>query len=269
MVKIGNILLMMILALVIATAVGLFKLKEFEKAEWIRVGEQLFQEETAKAKADKEISLLKNEVDSIRDEMVSRKTEAESLESELAEYKHQADSAQKRIAEVDARTASTKNRIGQVDLNIAELKTRMTNLAEDTMKLKTEFTLLRNTTDALRERLTQYIEREKQDKQVRTKALELAKAEPEEEALEKTPSQSSGPNLVGEILIVNREFDFVVVNLGENDGVKEGMVLDIYRDNNLLSQAKVETVRTSISAATLIDKGAVSKIRAGDKAFFF
>ena len=42
------------------------------------------------------------------------------------------------------------------------------------------------------------------------------------------------------------------------------MIFNIRRDNSNIGQIRVETVRENISAAALIDKDALSEIRAGD-----
>jgi hypothetical protein len=82
---------------------------------------------------------------------------------------------------------------------------------------------------------------------------------------EQQTGAASGPVLVGEILTINREFDFVVISLGKVDGIKEGMALQVYRDENRLGQIEIETVRDNISAAAITDKENLSRMRPGDK----
>jgi len=74
-------------------------------------------------------------------------------------------------------------------------------------------------------------------------------------------------SLEGEILVVNRAFNFVVVSLGKADGVKEGDRFSIYDNENHLGEVEVETVRKTISAASGGRGLDAYKIRTGNKAY--
>jgi len=60
---------------------------------------------------------------------------------------------------------------------------------------------------------------------------------------------------MGRILVVNDEFNFVVVSFGKNDGLKVGEVLNIYRDEALIGTVQVEKLYEAIAAATMLDGG--------------
>ena len=69
---------------------------------------------------------------------------------------------------------------------------------------------------------------------------------------------------VGEILVINKKFDFVVVSLGQDDGLKTGMDLGVYRDKRLLAMLKVEKVQTHMAAAKIPSKWRKANIKEGD-----
>lgn len=79
--------------------------------------------------------------------------------------------------------------------------------------------------------------------------------------VEETPSE-----VQGEIIAVNEEFDFVVVNLGRSNGIEKGARFFVYRGGRALGEARVEMVHENLSAATLTVPGL--KVEAGDKVFF-
>lgn len=68
----------------------------------------------------------------------------------------------------------------------------------------------------------------------------------------------------GEVLVVNKKFDFVVVNLGETDGLMPGMSLGVYRNRQLLGTLKVEKVHASMSAAKIPPEWKNADIKEGD-----
>lgn len=265
--NIKAVILIVAVAVAASTLLGLFMLKELEKANRIKTEERLLNEEVAKKKAEGLLSALLDEVDLIQGELIERRKELASLESEMAGYKRQAELSQQRIDGIEQRIASAQRNIEQAKVKIEELKARIVNIENDKLKLAGELTLLQKTTDALKEHLSRRQEEEGQEEEAGrpTQSLE----EPTADDLRGSRPQALEPSLTGEVLIVNREFDFLIISLGKRDGIEEGMVLDVSRDENILSQARVETARNNISAAALVNKEAISRIRAGDRVLYY
>jgi len=72
--------------------------------------------------------------------------------------------------------------------------------------------------------------------------------------------------LEGKVLVVNKDYNFVVINLGSKDGVNAGDVFVLYHNNKYIGDIKVEKIHESMSAADFTSasiKGAVSE---GDRA---
>jgi len=72
----------------------------------------------------------------------------------------------------------------------------------------------------------------------------------------------SVPNLNGKVISINEANNFVIVDLGENAGVRLGDNLSVYRDSKYIARLEIIQVRKDISAADLKDQW--SKIRVGD-----
>lgn len=68
----------------------------------------------------------------------------------------------------------------------------------------------------------------------------------------------------GQVLVVNKEFDFVVVNIGEKDGIKESEVLEVYRGNKLLGRVQVERIYDTMSSAVILKEFTKDEILEGD-----
>lgn len=68
--------------------------------------------------------------------------------------------------------------------------------------------------------------------------------------------------LAGTILTVNRENNFVVIDLGEGSGVKAGDVFKVYRDGQNIAAIEVIKTRESISACDI--KRQSSPVKVGD-----
>jgi predicted RNase H-like nuclease (RuvC/YqgF family) len=63
----------------------------------------------------------------------------------------------------------------------------------------------------------------------------------------KKPAVPAG--LEGKVMIVNKEFNFAVINLGSRDNINVGDAFAIYHDGKYLGDLKVEKVHDSMSAA--------------------
>jgi len=68
----------------------------------------------------------------------------------------------------------------------------------------------------------------------------------------------------GEIIVVNREYDFVVMNIGKNQGLTLGQEFQILRGSEILGRVKVEKLYEELSAAAILPDSDKSLIREGD-----
>jgi len=59
-------------------------------------------------------------------------------------------------------------------------------------------------------------------------------------------------SLTGKILNVNTKYAFVVIDLGQQMGVRNGMVFDVFRRNTLLGRVEVIQLREKIAACNIV-----------------
>jgi hypothetical protein len=69
----------------------------------------------------------------------------------------------------------------------------------------------------------------------------------------------------GRILSVDRDTNFVIVNLGEKDGLQSGHVLSVYRGEEYLGDIAVTRVQAEMSAADLIQPVSSKIVRKNDQ----
>lgn len=58
--------------------------------------------------------------------------------------------------------------------------------------------------------------------------------------------------LNGRILEINKEFNFVIINLGKEEGVKKGMVFMVYREKKLIGKVEAEDVFQDMSSCAIL-----------------
>jgi len=84
-----------------------------------------------------------------------------------------------------------------------------------------------------------------------------------EKPAKKQPKQV--PLVEGKVLVVNKDYNFVVINLGSKDGIKIGDIFSLYHADNLLTDVKVEKVHDAMAAAGIISLNIKDQIAEGDK----
>ena len=77
-------------------------------------------------------------------------------------------------------------------------------------------------------------------------------------------SEQAGTPASGRVMVVNREYDFIVMNLGKNHGLSVGQEFQIVRGNEVLGKVKVEKVYDELSAAAILPESRKDSIREGD-----
>jgi hypothetical protein len=73
-------------------------------------------------------------------------------------------------------------------------------------------------------------------------------------------------DLVGHVMAVNSEWNFVVLDVGEDDGIVANRFMTIYREGQLLGKVKITSVEPSISIGDIIPKWTHGEIHEGDSA---
>ncbi|PIP20182.1 MAG: hypothetical protein COX40_06180 [Candidatus Omnitrophica bacterium CG23_combo_of_CG06-09_8_20_14_all_40_11] len=73
-------------------------------------------------------------------------------------------------------------------------------------------------------------------------------------------------SLEGKVLVVNKDYNFVVINLGSEDGVNSGDIFALYHNNKYIGDIKVEKIHESMSAADFTSASTKDAVSEGDRA---
>jgi hypothetical protein len=71
--------------------------------------------------------------------------------------------------------------------------------------------------------------------------------------------------LSGNILVINRDYNFAVINLGSKNSIGVGDVFSVYHNDKYIGDVKVEKVHESMSAVGFLSSELKDKISEGDK----
>lgn len=98
---------------------------------------------------------------------------------------------------------------------------------------------------------------DKQESLVQTAALSLKEEAPK--------GSLPGAQITdGKVLIVNKEYNFAVINRGSKDGISVGTEFAIYHNNKFIGDIRVEQIHEAMAAAGFLTPELRDKIREGD-----
>lgn len=190
-------------------------------------------DEQKKLRADLETQLndLKGKVTSLQDK-------AEKLAAQIADERKAKEDALAKLSRKD-------EEIAEIKTNWENEKTSRASLQDQFDKLQKEYTTIQKQVETLKVS-NQNLSRQVEDLQ--------AKKEVELDKIVVRP----GVDAEGKVLVVNKEFNFIVVAAGNNKGITPGVTFGIYRDNRLVAKAQVEKVYETMSAANILpDSGEI------------
>lgn len=169
-----------------------------------------------------------------------------------------------------------------------ELEDKLAKAQDETKKIKSDLKELENKKSALEKKVNELEEKLKSGVELGTIVVNPENASQPEQALQ--PEQVSGPEeplaqgarastpkasapaattttgQEGKVLVVNKDYNFAVINLGAEDGIALGTVFSIYHNNKYLGEVKVEKVHDSMAAAAFLNPDLKDTINEGDRA---
>ncbi|GEM_PF-6843147 len=268
---IRDTLLVLLTVVAVVLSIGYFNAKENEKAK--------------KQQATSTLEALRIKLSALEDNTKDREkakgeheTKLDSLVKEAAALEVQITQIQKICDESQAQLSTVESDIYSSQRKIKILLQEKQDLTEKISQAQTEIIELERRLDALLQ-VTDALERHK-NKLMRISGIK-AKS-PEQQAPSAEAPAAAEPIIVptpppmpeetkkylnGEVLVANREFNFVVVSIGKQTGIKEGDRLYVYDGERCLGEIYVETVRENISAASGGKELDAYRIKAGNKVY--
>jgi myosin heavy subunit len=237
----------------------------------------LYQKEYAQnIKLQGQITELENKQRITAGQLEESKKMATELELKLQEAKTKIDSLASELATEKDAHVQTSNKLEQFKTDLAQqqtlrqdLETRLSQVQEDSKQIKEQIKVIQEQKASLEEKIKNLeigaanVELGKvvvspELSTVITAIPVAAPAKPEEVKIPApvppAPKPPRKPSQVakgteGKIMIVNKEFNFVVINLGSKDKVGVGDEFSIIRAGKSIGDLKVEKVHEFMSAA--------------------
>jgi septal ring factor EnvC (AmiA/AmiB activator) len=234
------------------------------------------QERDKRRSAEQQLQLIQAEMNDVKvrlDDTQQAKTRAEG---ELAKVRQELSQTQEQLAQAVAAQETLTRSIEDREREIGRVTKELEQIRAQERTATAQLFEIQGERDTLRQQLAG-LERAKED--LETKVTELTSQSTVE--LDKVmvgqgqmpslamgdpsaSSQSEKPLPSGQVVVINREYDFIVMNLGKTQGLSVGQEFQIVRGDQVLGRVKVERVYEELSAAAILPDSKKDRIREGD-----
>lgn len=227
-------------------AITFFIMKENERQQRIMVEQTLEETLQAKEQTLKEL----NEMTRLKDEV---ELKAEELKKEAEKLSQDLESEKKEKQLVLTKVEEREKKIKELSVALEENKTELEELMESIASFKNQ-----------NEELTSQLSQIKLAKRTLEDRILSGGSGAGTVELEKIVVKKNDENIKGKVLVVNKEFNFVILDLGRGSNVEAGTILDVKRGTELLGKVEVENVYDDMSSAVILSQWQKGPIQEND-----
>lgn len=272
------LLLIILIIISLLSAGGIFFLYQREHARNLALSEELDNFQAKLKMTEAMLDETKKKVSGLESKLKDTQAQIERLAADLQQEK----SAKQEAFSQRERVALELQQ--QKDLR-ADLEGRLAQTQTEAENVKTQLKTLHSERAELQAKVAE-LQMRAQDLEAKMQGIELGEivVSPEGKAPAKKvkpraspKSKKSAPAAVkeaaapvylgveGTVLVVNKDYDFAVINLGTKDGVAVGNLFSVYKNKEYIGDIKIEKVHDSMSAADFASADIRDMISEGDK----
>ena len=218
--------------------------------------------------AERELDMTTRMKTAIERQLASVKSEKRAIELELGDLRMQVSSMRNNLKSSIELSERLRTQLNEKSKELEDLKIKLSKKEDVRLKLAADLAEMEKTYKNLKQELA--------DLQLAKATISGTLPSPVSEVRTDSPvspvdldkivvTEQEKPILSGQVLVVNKEFNFVVVDWGKRDGVFQGDVLQLCRNDSVVGEARVEKVYEYMSAATILNENMGSGIREGDE----
>ena len=227
----------------------------------------------------------------LRKNVVTIIGEREQNAKDRDEHKARADTAEASLTKTTAELKQTQTKLTSAETELATSKTKLANELKNNTTLKEENDRVKAERTESQQKLNQYEIIGLQPAQIRAVVDELKRANNQIAAIEEEkkilnrqvirltneiakligfdePVVMLPAGLKGKIAVVDPKWDFVVLDIGEKNGVVTDGIMMVSRNGRLIGKVKIIRVLTDRSVANVVAGWKLTDIQEGDQVLF-
>ncbi|MSR65469.1 MAG: hypothetical protein EXS18_06775 [Verrucomicrobiae bacterium] len=201
----------------------------------------------------KSLTSTKNDLGSTKKTLEDTKTELVTTKTDLATTKSDKEKAEAKFSEADKRAADLTQQVAERDAKLADIDKKIAEAGAPIEELKGKI-------NELTQQVT-VIEGEKKtlSEKVKQQEVELA------QLMGKDGRVVLPTGLRGKILVYEKNWNFVVLNVGKRDGAIENGELTVFRNTKIVGRIRLTAVNTHLAIANILPQWSKMEIQEGDQ----
>jgi predicted RNase H-like nuclease (RuvC/YqgF family) len=206
-----------------------------------RIEKEIEDSKKAAQKAEAKVSALQADIEKAAQQVEEEQQKNKTMASDLADKKQALETLEKNLEKEKQEKLSISKKLEDVQFDYEKVKKEIT-------RIKNENTMLEGRISDLKEKSVD---------------LDRIVVKPESNVMggSKTPAREL---LRGRVLVVNKEYNFIVIDVGQNDGVEKGIVIEIREGTELLGRGEIDKVYETMSSATLLPGANINFVKKGN-----
>ncbi len=228
-----------------------------ERAKRVWTEQQLNQVTLAKEALEKERTELTQAKQTLEEQLTDLNRQADAVAEQLAQEKRAREALTTELAQVRREAGQFKNQLESERKEKQTVTEELSKAKQSYQALSNELTTLRQAKEALEKRVKEMLA-------ARAKEAEQIVVRPGGAARQPATAQTAVKTMEGKVLVVNREFNFVVLNLGSKDGLKAGSRFNVLKGDKKIGTVEVERLYENMSAANVLEEEKKGQVQEGD-----
>ncbi|MFH1478861.1 MAG: hypothetical protein ABIG92_03695 [Candidatus Omnitrophota bacterium] len=225
----------------------------------LRLEEEIILLQAAKKELDEKNKDISSRLDSVSSQLKIEKSRNRSVKLDLSNRDEDISRLKDRLEDAKKEKLNTEKRLEELQVSYQNITRDYTNLKNQKMILEQKVAELEKKPVDL-DRIVLKTQQAETPDEHRTQQAEA----PSEQTRQVFKKQALKDLLRGNVVVVNKEYAFVVTDLGLKDGVRPGMLMEIRGSGRLLGEAEVDKVYDTMSSANLLEGSDVGNIKRGN-----
>ena len=232
-------------------------------------------EQAKRVWAEGQIEIFKKQVSALEQEREELSKAKTALEEQTSDLTKQAKAVAEQLAQEKRAREALTTELAQIRKDSSQVKSQLDQERNEKEAITGDLTKAKQSYQALSNELTT-LRQAKEALEKRVKEMLTARAKEAEQIVVTAPSGTaaalkpavitpSKAGLEGKVLVVNREYHFVVISLGSKDAVGKGSRFALFRNGKQIMTVEVDKLYDNMSSANMLEeekKG--SEVKEGD-----
>ncbi|MFC1621002.1 hypothetical protein ACFL2G_01740 [Candidatus Omnitrophota bacterium] len=196
----------------------------------------------AKEETETKMAELQTKIDGFTELIEAEKDKAEAMTKDLAVKKKEVEGLKDDLEKERKEKLSISKKLEGLEFDYEKAKASLTRLKSEKTRLEDKISDLKESSVDL-------------DKIV---------VSPSTVTSSSARVESGKKVLKGAVLVVNKEYSFVVTDLGQDNGIEKGMKFEVRDGTELLGVAEINKVYDTMSSATILPGGNINRMKKGN-----